>query len=149
MATLYSDYFTLNEAGTYDNKSPSQAIRGQVVGFSASITALPVTGDLWRFLKVPKGAKMLTLQCKNADLGTDCPGTLGWESADPDAFSLDVVWETANVLGSISTTANVATAGQVAVAGVTAAEDYLTCTIGTVSSGASGLVTVSGSYYIP
>ena len=60
-----------------------------------------------------------------------------------------MVWETENTLGSISDTANAATRNRVNVAGVTTAEDYLSCTIGTVSSGASGAVTVAGAYYVP
>lgn len=149
MAYKYSNYFTVTEAGTYEPNGPSQAIRGQVVGFAATITALPVTGDIWRFIKVPKGAKMLYLACTNASLGTDCPGTLGWESADAGAFSTDVVWETANTLASISDTANAATRLRVNTAGVTAAEDYLSCTIGTVNTGASGAVTITGAYLVP
>lgn len=150
MATVYSDYFTVNEVGTYDYKGPTQAIRGQVVGFSCSFASrTPATGDLYRIIKVPKGAKLLTCMISNADLGTDCPGTLGWESADPDAHSLDVVLETANTAASESTTANVATQGRISTAGVTAAEDYLTITIGTVNTGAAGAVTVTGSWFVP
>ena len=141
MAYKYSDNFTVTDAGTYEPKCPSQAIRGQVVGFSASITATPVTGDVWRFIKVPKGAKLLSCRHTNTDMGTDVPGTLGWESADNNAFDTDVDWEDA-------ATADIGSA-EMDAATTPTTEDYLSVTIGTVSSGASGTATVTGAWFVP
>lgn len=145
MAYKYSNYFTLNDVGTYDDKSPRLTRKGDVVAFRATITATPVTADVWRFLRVPAGAKMIALHWTNTDLGTDCPGTLGWETTDVDAFSTDVVWESAT---GDDATATLAAAALLPDAVVSGAAEYLSCTIGTVSSGAEGTVTVTGAYTI-
>lgn len=138
---VYSDNFTVTSAGTYECKSPFPAVRGQVVGFKASITAVPVDAVVWRFIKVPKGAVMLYCRHTNTDMGTDVPGTLGWESADSNAFDADVDWEDA-------ATATVADA-DIAAATAPTGEDYLSVTLGTMSSAVSGTATVAGAYFVP
>jgi hypothetical protein len=145
MAYKYSQYFTVNDVGTYDDASPKLDKKGGVVGFRATITATPVTADVWRFIKVPAGAKIISLHWTNTDLGTDCPGTLGWETTSAACFSADVVWESAS---GDDATATLATAALLPDAVVSGTSEYLSCTIGTVVAGASGTVTLTGAYTI-
>lgn len=147
MATLYSNYFVAIPATEglstvyYEDRSPRLARAGETVSFRATITGTPVTGDIWRFVSVPKGARLRNAEVTNTDLGTDVPGTLGWESTDADAFDTDVVLETA------ATTA--VTDALIGAGPVTTSEDHLSITIGTVDTGASGTVTIIGSYVVP
>lgn len=143
MATVYSDNFNQSPANSsiYESIGPHPHRPGQVVGFIASITALPVTGDVWRFLKVPDGARFLSLNWTNTDMGTDVPGTLGLESTDPDAFDADVDFEDAQTQS--------ATPAELIADLAADGEDYLSITIGTVDTGASGTATVFGTYIVP
>lgn len=142
MATVYSDYFTVTDAGTYEPKAPNQAIRGQVVGFQANFASrTPATGDVYRVIPVPKGAVLLHLHFTNTDMGTDVPGTLGWESADANAFDTDVDWEDAQTTTVADSDIDAATAPT--------GNDYLSVTIGTVSSGSAGTVKFTGAYFVP
>jgi hypothetical protein len=112
------------------------------VGFRAALTGTPATGDKWRMVPVPKGARMLSLVISNADLGTSAPGDVGWETSDADAFIDDHAFGTAST-GTAAAAA--AIAGQTA----TTAADYLSITFGTISSGASGAVTATGAWFVP
>ena len=142
MATVYSDYFTVTDTGSYEPKSPSQAVRGQVVGFQANFASrTPATGDVYRVIKVPKGAVLLHLHYTNTDMGTDVPGTLGWESADNNAFDTDVDWEDAQTQTVSDADIDAATAPTT--------DDFLSVTIGTVSSGAAGTVKFTGAWFVP
>lgn len=143
MATIYSDNFNQSPANSaiYESITPVPSRPGEVIGFRASITALPVTGDKWRFIKVPDGARFLSVEWTNTDMGTDVPGTLGLESTDPDSLDADIDWEDAQT--------QAATAAELTADAAADGEDYLTATIGTVSSGVSGTATVTGTYFVP
>lgn len=145
----YSDQFTDTGHDDGDNpivefKGPSQAIRGQLVPFFATISAVtPVTGSKWRFIKVPKGARMHSLNWTNSKSGTvtDAPGTLGWETTAVSQFDTDVVFETA------ATTS--ATPTELVADVVTSAEDYLSVVFGTIDGTGTVTATVWGAWFIP
>lgn len=146
----YSDQF--NATGLTDSSgnpivedsSPSQAIRGVLVPFRAVMsTTVPVTGSKWRFIKVPKGARMHSLNWTSVKTGTvtDAPGTLGWETTAVSAFDSDVVFETDATTSSTPT--------DLVVDVVTSAEDYLSIVFGTIDGTGSVAATVWGAWFIP
>jgi hypothetical protein len=145
MAILYSDNFNQSPANSdvYESIGPVPHHPGQLVAFRATIDALPATGDTWRFLKVPKGARMFSLNTTNVKTGTvtDAPGTLGWEETDPDAFDADVVFETDATTSSTPTDLVVDVA--------TEDEDYLSVVFGTINGCGTVAATVWGSYFVP
>jgi len=127
-----------------EDNSPSNAIRGQLVPFFASIaTTLPVTGAKWRFISLPVGARIHDLNWTNVKTGTvtDAPGTLGFEVADPDAFDADVVFETNATTSSTPTDLVLDT--------VAGADEFLTVTFGTIDGTGTVAATVWGAWYIP
>lgn len=148
MAIKYAlTYFALNDLGGYEDKSPSQAIRNQPVAFMAVATGIVLPGatDVLRFLKVPKGAKMLYMNHAVPTAGvSSATGTLGWESAAPTQFSASTNFVTQNTTGLLLTPALLA--AQIA----TTAEDYLSLTL-TASGGATASVnvTVMGAWFVP
>ena len=146
----YSDQFTAtgltDSSGNpiVENSSPSQAIRGQLVPFFASIaTTVPVTGAKWRFISLPEGARIHDLNWTSVKTGTvnDAPGTLGFEVADVSAFDDDVVFET-----DATTSATPAALVFDTVAG---ASDYLSVIFGTINGTGSVAARVWGSWYMP
>ena len=144
MATVYSDYFVAypQNSDLYEDRSPKPTQAGEVIGFRCAITALPVTADVWRFAKLPDGARVLSLSMDNAgSLGTAVPGTLGLESTDPDCFMTDIDLEDAGTYeGAVSDLVDDPACD---------GEDYISATIGTVDTGASGTVTLWGTYVVP
>lgn len=127
-----------------EDNSPSNAIRGQLVPFFASIaTTLPVTGAKWRFISLPVGARIHDLNWTNVKTGTvtDAPGTLGFEVADVDAFDDDVVFETDATTSATPTALVVDT--------VAGADDYLSVIFGTINGTGTVAATVWGAWYIP
>jgi len=146
----YSDNFTatgLTDSSSnpiVEDNSPSQAIRGQLVPFFASIaTTVPVTGSKWRFISLPEGARIHDLNWTKVKTGTvtDAPGTLGFEVADVDAFDGDVLFETNGTISSTPTDLVVDT--------VAGANDYLSVIFGTINGTGSVAATVWGSWYMP
>jgi len=149
MATYYSNYFvafpvTDQSVNTvYEDRCPRPSRNGETISFSATVTmpAVVATGDVLRFLKVPKGAVLRDAEVSvSTSFGTDCPGTLGWETIDVNAFDTDVAFET--VANTIIADANIMAEG------ATTAEDYLSVTVGTVNTGAAGVATITGTYGI-
>lgn len=145
MATYYSNYFVAypTDATLFEDRSPRATLPGDTVSFKATVTltAAIATGDVLRFLKVPKGAVLRNAEVTCTDFGTDVPGTLGWETTDVDCFDADVVFETAATVA--------VTDALLAAAPATSDEDYLSVTVGTVDTGAAGTATIIGSYVVP
>jgi len=148
---FYSNYFAdtgidANSSGdpAVEDRSPSQAIRGELVPFDAYITGTPATTDTWRFIRVPKGAKLAFATWSNDDLGTTATGDLGWESTASagDDFLND------NAFGTAST-GTVLTPAAIMAQTATSAADYLSITWSAVTSGASGTVRIIGAWFVP
>lgn len=105
----------------------------------ASITATPATGDVWRFLVIPAGTEVRSITIQNADLGTAAPLDLGFAPVDGSsgtaaAFLDDYAAGTAAATGVtylLATPVKVET------------DSFLQAVFGTISSGASGAVTVA------
>lgn len=142
MATYYSDNFVEipTDSDQFEDRSPRPTRRGELIGFRASITRLPVTGDVFRFISAPEGAVLHEAIVTSTDMGTDVPGTLGWEATDADAFAADVDFEDA--ASTPVAAANIAAEGPLPV------EDYLSITFGTVN-GVSGTIVIQGTYFVP
>jgi hypothetical protein len=104
----------------------------------ASITATPVTGDLWNFLVIPAGTEIRSITIQNADLGTAAPLDLGFapvdgSTGDADAFLDDYAAGTAAASG-----VHYLLAAPVRVE----KDSFLQAVFGTINTGASGAITV-------
>jgi len=154
MSVLYSNLFEARDTngdGTNDSwsyRGPYANKQGEIVAFRATITATPSISPVpnkWRFIEVPKGARMLTLTELHTDLGGTVQGDLGWETTDPDAFSAsDIDFHTVpSPAGTERCTPAIAIE-----AAATTGVDYLTVTFNVATTPASGTITLIGAYAI-
>lgn len=134
---------TYTARNSFEDKSPSTAIRNQAVPFRALATAISLPGatDVLRFISVPKGAQILYLNWWATTGSGSSTARLGWESGAPTIFSGVVDLVTAQA-GLLLTPALLVT--QTA----TTAADYLSATL-SASSAAIVTVGVMGAWYIP
>jgi hypothetical protein len=159
MAIKYSSLFVESpqHSGVYEDRSPRPNKVGEIVQFNGTLTisAAATAGDKWRFVKVPKGARLKDWNAEWGDLDTDGTPTLvhdfGWETTDPDAFLNDsTLFQAADsTAAGNSYTENATELLFDAVA--TTAEDYLSATIvtGAAALSAAATITFRGSFYVP
>jgi hypothetical protein len=104
-----------------------------------SVTLTPATGDVVNFLVIPAGTEVRSITIQNADLGTAAPIDIGFAPLDGSS-------------GSSAAFASAYAGGTAAANGVTTLfaspvkvekDSFLQGVFGTVSSGASGALTVA------
>lgn len=105
-----------------------------------SVTLTPVTGDIANFFVIPAGTEIREVVINNADLGTAAPFDLGFAPLDGSAGN-------STAFASAYAGGTAVTAGQpyqvILAAPVKVEKDsFLQAVFGTVSSGASGAVTI-------
>lgn len=109
-----------------------------IIAGSVNVSTTVATGDILRFARIPAGFKVHMIVIQNADLGTSCPADFGYNYSDgssgddDNAFLDDAALGTANAAGLVTILATPV---------IVEKDSYLEATVGTVSSGATGVVT--------
>lgn len=159
MAIIRSSYFVATENGlSYEDRSPRALKSGELVPFRGTVTVSSnlALADVIRLISVPKGARLKDFNHEWGDLdgGTTLVMTLGWESADPDAF-IDAtagatIYQAADSTAAGNSISNLATE-IVFDNGATSDNDFLSFTVTTAASSlaATRTITFAGTYYIP
>ena len=126
---------------TYNSGDLAKSVRssalanGQVYSGTLTPSANVATGDILRFCIVPAGTAVHRITVVNASLGTTVPGDLELAPVDGSTkttFSAAFAFGTANASGSAVVKAPV----------LTTKDCWLQTTLGTVSSGSTGAVTL-------
>lgn len=126
---------------TYNSGDLAKSVRssalanGQVYSGTLTPTANVATGDILKFCVIPAGTNVHRVTVVNATLGTTVPGDIEFAPTDGSTkttFSAAFAFQTANANGSSVNKAPV----------LLAKDSWLQVTLGTVSAGSTGAVTL-------
>lgn len=108
---------------------------------TVTFSSAPATGDLAEFLYIPNGVEIHSVEIVNTSLGSAAPINIGYQSTDGTTVNA-TAFASAYAAGTATSAGNTYTLLYGTPVAVDGFDAFLTATFGTVSSGASGSVTI-------